>query len=205
MKEIKVSQFSLIMPVQIGTITGKKIDKLTKDILGSTHLAKTINIPGGLLCVSESNDENILINPERLAYTKTGNNIDEKSIEKLFETIMDTLMVDEETFAVIDIQGVSPTDNSFEESKNIFNAKYSNALDKYPDVYGFGYRFLTRNENSVGEFKIEPLLANNKLFFYQLILNYNMKKSNFREYIKDLKENVLSFNSLFEQIQNNIK
>ena len=177
---IKIGQVSINLFVQVGELTEKKRARLIKQV----KLGQAVNTPVGIGFINNENSENVIINPDRITYTKLGYYIDKEKVTLLLNTLIDVLMLDEKNFALIDIQGLSDTDDSHTESINTFNNKFSDTLYKYGDIYGVGYRFLFKDENANGEIKIEPFIRDSSKYFYHYIENINENKMNIDKIIE---------------------
>lgn len=170
----------LAMPCSIGDINDKKIDALVK-VLNESNMpvnAKLRATDGSVvLIVAEGNNKcNVVILPNQIAYISTIEN-NEVDFNKLFSTsklILDSLFVEEVLKCAINFEGNSQTIDSHDESLTLFSSKFTNLPT---DVFGVGYRLLLKNNKFIGEYKIEPMIDNRDLYYYQLILNTINEKS----------------------------
>lgn len=162
----------IVAPYNIGNMGEKKIDAITKSLKErNINITGKVNTPDGMVVLLVDNGkQNIAflsnqiilisnIKPDGIEYEYLGNT---------FQYILDILLIDDNLKFVINLEGDTSTANSHEESKRTFENHFQGLPD---DIYGVGYRFLIKDEDFVGEFKIEPMLGNPQLFYYQLILN----------------------------------
>ena len=198
--DIDVNQIAITLPVQLGELNKKKQDIIFEKVLKNTKFENIATGPFGLLCYTKDGKENLVINIDRIAYNKSGNNIDASEIKNVFNKIFDVLLLDSNNFAIIDVQGIVKAQDSHKESLDQFNDKFNKVLDEYPDVYGVGYRFVTKTIESNGEFKVEPLLQNSSYYFCQKILNYNINKIPIDKIINITENIVNDFNEYFSSI-----
>ncbi len=124
-----------------------------------------------------------MIEPQQITFIshlENGFNIEE--IQCQFSSVLNALFIDDENQYLFNIEGISETENSHEESKEFYEEKYVPLDD---EICGVGYRFLVNDGRMFGEFKIEPLVSDKSKYYYQWILNKSEKGT-----IKDMLHDV---------------
>lgn len=197
MSRIDISQFSFNLIAQVGTVNDKKIEKLSKELFDKTDFKNYGKIPIGVVFMSTSG-ENIIVRESGINYTSLRKDVSSDNLKSAMDTIKEVLMLEEENHLIIDIQGVSNTDNSYSETKEYFKCKMSDSMPE--DIYGIGYRFLVKNITGNGEIKIEPLVRDSHFYYYEYIMNYN-NKINSKDVIDNLFREVENFESKFKDIK----
>lgn len=201
MENIKINQVSINVLSQIGTINDKKIERLNKKILQDTPFKRVNMIPIGIMYVADGGKENLIISQDRIVYNSVASYIN-SNISKLFSIPIDALMLDEENPLIIDIQGLSETKDSHEESKLKFTEKYLSLIPKIEGLCGVGYRFLFNNNSGNGEIKIEPLIQDKNFYFYEYINTFR-NKINYKQLGEVLQNEVEKFPSFFKDLNVN--
>lgn len=199
MENINITQISVNLQAQVGAMNEKK-KLILKDIVCKQSSFNTyIETPFGSVFIDPQNNENIVVNFDRITYNKV-NNITEEfksdTIIPTINTIIETLMLEDQFFAGIDIQGISKTSDSHSETVNLFNEKFNNALvDLDTNVDGVGFRVIINDKDYQGDFKIEPSIRDKNYYFYQLTINYMKNKSGIDEIIGNIPS---AINQLFK-------
>jgi hypothetical protein len=171
MYDINITQISVTIPIQLGRITEKMKTRLHEVLSKEVGFINIGEGSVGIVFLPQNNQENLVINSDRITYTKLGNNFDNKRFVKIFTILLDILMLDSNSKFVIDLRGLIKTDNSHTSSLERFKENYSSTLENYKQVYGIGYRFLIDDADSKGEFKIEPLIQDKQFYFLQNIID----------------------------------
>lgn len=172
MEEINWNTVRITVPYNMGKLNEKKMDILTEQLNknGFTVNAR-INSPDGaavfILCQGK---DNLILASNQFTYINSieDNKFDWESLEKKIKLILDTLLIDDDLKYVFNFEGDSEAENSHEESRKQY---IENNKSISEDIFGVGYRFLIKNENFEGEYKIEPMINDKKKYYYQLILN----------------------------------
>lgn len=202
MSDIQITQITFAIQAQIGDLNDKKKGILADKITRSTRYKDALNSPFGFIFIAPQDNENLLINFDRVAYTKAGKEFDINQVTEALSIICETLLLEDEFFVTIDIQGISQTDNSQIETLKLFEANNCKGFsESHPEVYGVGYRFLIKADDCNGELKIEPLIRDARNYFYQYIVNYNTKKLPLTEITKAVNGTINQLLKNFEDLR----
>lgn len=177
-------------PYNIGNIGEKKLEALTKQLLErKVQINAKVNAPdGSIVLLANNGQQNIVFAPNQITYISSilSNDINYQAIKYDFQQILDALLIDDALQYVINLEGSSQTNNSHEESIQVFENKLG---DLPQEVYGVGYRFLIKDLDFNGEFKIEPMINNAGLYYYQFILN-SIQVSNINSVMEAVKNEI---------------
>lgn len=172
MGKIKWNTVRVSVPYNMGKLNEKKLDILTEQLNSNGFAVNArINPPDGaaifILCQGK---DNLILASNQFTYINSAeeNDFDWLGLKKKIKLILDTLLIDDDLKYIFNFEGESVTTDSHKESCECYLEKYSDIPE---DVFGVGYRFLIKNENFKGEYKVEPMINDKKKCYYQLILN----------------------------------
>lgn len=175
MEKINWEQISISFQYRSGQITDKRIQKITEELKrAEIEVSASMRRDTGVVVFMLDKGCAFIITQESLSYNFPMIADRFSDVKKHLTAIMDIMSVEDRNAFVINAQGTTPGCDSHRETKEGFNSKHENVLNDYADIYGVGYRFLIKNQQYSGEFKIEPMLADNKKYYYQYLINtYN--------------------------------
>lgn len=168
--DIKWNFMKISIPYVMGQMSEKKVEHILASLKENGFDAKLVMPnPSAAVIILEEDKKNLVIEPQQITYSSKLEGVFAVSeIQTQFENILNALLIDDKNQYFLNMEGISETADSHTESRENFKEKYM-LLDD--EIYGVGYRFLIRNENMFGEFKIEPLVTDKRSYYYQWILN----------------------------------
>ena len=168
---IKWFDLKITIPYVIGQKKKKKVNSILETLQKNGFRNVTLvmaNINAAAITLSPEG-KNLLIEPQKICFSCHLNGIfNPVSIQAEYESILNSLLIDDQNQYLISIEGIEETANSHTESKYIFEKNFKD-LDE--EVYGVGYRFLIKNKRLFGELKIEPYISDYTKYFYHWLLN----------------------------------
>lgn len=196
MIELKWNKLSITLKYNVGQLTEKRIERIINEFNDKEIDVKaTFNPEDSEVIVFLLEECNciLMIKPDSITYTSL-RPFETELNSKYLEIILDIFDVDEENKFTVNVEGNSETEDSHIESVTSFNKTHSNILDNYSQIFGVGYRFLIKNENIIGELRIEPFIADKSKYYYQYIFNIITSVSINQVYEIILKELKIDFN-----------
>lgn len=172
--EIRWNIVRITVPYNIGNLNEKKIDVLiTKLNENGMQVSARVNSPNGVIFVLDEGKDNLILSSDQFTFISTVVNNEFKWNEKKekIRVVLDTFLIDDSLKYVFNLEGNSDTEDSHYESCVAYSQ--NNKADVPKDTFGVGYRFLIKNEEFQGEYKIEPMINDKSKWYYQLILNTN--------------------------------
>lgn len=173
MEKINWEQISISFQYRSGQITDKRIQKITEELkeAGIEINASVRRDPGVVVFVLDNKGCAFIITQDNLSYNLPVIEDRFSVAKKHLTAIMDIMSVEDQNAFVVNAQGITAGCDSHKETKDNFNLRHESVLDDYEDVYGVGYRFLIKNQQYTGEIKIEPMIVDNKKYYYQYLIN----------------------------------
>lgn len=173
MEKISWDQVSISFQYKAGQITDKRVQKIIEELKKSEVIVNASVRPNRdvVIFLLDNNGGAFVITPDNLTYNLP--NVEDKFsfTKKHLSVMMDIFGVEDKNIYVVNAQGSTTCVDSHAETRRIFNQKNNDVLEKFKDIYGVGYRFLIKNELYNGEFKIEPMVADNRKYYYQYMIN----------------------------------
>lgn len=183
MENVDIKQSVISISALVGDLTSKKFE-IIKEALNEFILESNGNLQ--IFNFKTKQDYLITITQNSINFYFFNNKYNKEEIKEIANIILDKLMIDSNVQAFIDVQGQSETENSFNESANLYKEKHG---ESFENLFGVGYRYFIKGENYTDDLKKEPLLSNQNFFFYQLTRNFNTSKIPVN-YIIDQLENI---------------
>lgn len=185
MNKTEIKQSTISVSAQIGDLTEKKFA-----ILSEALKDYIIRSNGNIQAFNFTTKQNysISITQNAVSLVILDNIYNKNEIKTILYIILDKLMIDNQVFAMLDFQAQVETEDSFAESTNIYKEKYGDSFD---NLIGVGYRYLLKGDNFNDDLKKEPLISNEKFFYYQLTRNFNVVKISLDYIIEDF-ENIIN-------------
>lgn len=173
MEKIKWEQISVSFQYKAGQLTDKRVQRIIEELKESNIIVNASVRPNNdvLILLLDNSGGAFVIAPDNLSYNLPSIEDKFSFVKKHLSAMMDILGVEDKNIYVVNAQGSTPCVNSHDETRETFSLKNKDVLDDYKDIYAVGYRFLIKNESYNGEFKIEPMVADSKKYYYQYIIN----------------------------------
>lgn len=172
--EVRWNILRITVPYNIGNLNEKKIDVLINKLNeNGMKVSARVNSPNGVIFVLGEGKDNLILSSDQFTFISTIGDNEFKWEEKKekIKVVLDTFLIDDSLKYVFNVEGNSDTEDSHKESCTTY-LKNSNG-DIPRDTFGVGYRFLIKNNDFQGEYKIEPMINDKRKWYYQLILNTN--------------------------------
>ncbi|TGY91991.1 hypothetical protein E5329_19615 [Petralouisia muris] len=188
-EDIKWCDLRITIPYVMGQLSEKKLSAIIENLRESQFKnAKLIMSELHVAAISLVNGKkNLLIEPQQITFAShLEDGFDIEAIQLQFSTVLNALLIDDENQYLVNIEGISDTDNSHAESKQFFEEKFMPLDD---DICGVGYRFLVNSGELFGEFKIEPLVSDVGKYYYQWVLNKS-EKGTIEDMLHDVQSNM---------------
>lgn len=168
---IKWENLRVTIPYVMGKLSEKKVSSIINDLRknGFEQANLVMANPSAAAITLINNQKSLIIEPQHITYaTKLEGEFDLVAIQTQFESILNSLLIDDKNQYLFDIEGISEAEDSHTNSREIFGQKYVPLDD---EIYGVGYRFLIKNDKLFGEFKVEPHVSDETRYYYQWLLN----------------------------------
>lgn len=172
--EIRWNIVRITVPYNIGNLNEKKIDVLINKLNeNGMQVSARVNSPNGVIFVLDEGKDNLILSSDQFTFISTIGNNEFKWSEKKgkIKVVLDTFLIDDSLKYVFNLEGNSDAEDSHKESCD--NYLQNNSGDVPKDTFGVGYRYLIKNEDFQGEYKVEPMINDKSKWYYQLILNTN--------------------------------
>lgn len=131
-------------------------------------------------------EETIHIKAQGIIYTKKGNDVDKEFIEKKLGELLNKLNVKKKFKGAIELTAFSKVEESaYKESLKEVTINNKN-LNRIKNITGIGIRIFNETDKYIEDFKKEPFLADNKLFYYNLTRIYNKINIDLLTLVEDL-------------------
>lgn len=170
---IKWNVVRITVPYNLGMLNDKKVEVLTQQLNeNEIGVNARINGPDGsavfVLCQGR---DNLILAPNQFTYISSidNNSFEWENLKNKIMVILDALLIDNNLKYVFNFEGSREAVDSHNDSCKQYTEKFGR--DVPGDVFGIGYRFLIKNENFEGDYKVEPLINDRSKWYYQLILN----------------------------------
>lgn len=194
---MQLKRLQIDLSQNFGEIGNKKIELLKKELEDFYTEVQQIN--NGVILVNKEQESHLLItnNQVSLYYNDINDEEDfyvKAEFKNIIEKVFNKLLLEDEVKAVSTITYlIEETNNTMEKSKEILtdNDKYS-FIDDKEEIKGIGYRFIQENEVSLSEFKIEPLISNDKYWFIETRINFN-EQNTINNILNEIEEKLKNF------------
>ncbi len=196
---LSTKHFKIVFNVNIGNINEKKANSLSNVFDAAFEVKMLQEQPFGNVFVlsNPTNREALIIDPGKITYQlESEENISPnfESINKFFQNIFDTLLLEENATGLIHLIGTVPSKNENSMSDSLTNFLPSQNFETHiNNLKGIGLRFLIEHHTGVWEYKVEPQINDTRFFFIEMINNIN-KNIHFSETINIAQEYFNDFN-----------
>lgn len=189
-------KIEIIIPAELGEITEKK-----RNIISEVFKEKAeIDERNGMIIIKNFDEpEIVIINSESIAYINFIRSIVNAKLLEEIKTVANKLLLEDENEVQIKINLITESNQSMNQSKEIFNSKHEGILNEYPNISGVGYRFLI--ENRKGEIRIEPYVKEENKLFIEYIMKEKYNIGRLEEYINRSMERM---NNVYKELSKKI-
>lgn len=164
--------FDFIAGLNFGILQEEQIRELTK-VMTDANYKSDISSPG--LIVFSTTGSQLIINPNQYVFKN------QISDSVAFDNITDLVI---KTFKGLNMGAAKinitcriseAMQNAINDAGEILKGYIDFEITEIPGVKttNIGYRFLNENDGTIGEFKVEPLIQNTKILYFEGIYNCN--------------------------------
>lgn len=170
MSKIILNQSVFSIAVDIEEFTMKKYNMIREVLKG--YIIESMPLTEMFQFKIDAN-EVVCITRKSINYYIGADQYNEERVNTIIKNIFEVLELNTEIFAVIDINGKTPAEDSFVQSVNEHKEKFGN---QFENLRGVGYRYFLKGEKYDDDLKKEPLISDPNFFYHQLTRNFGTEK-----------------------------
>jgi hypothetical protein len=182
----------------IGDLSNKKIEKLHEELKSFLPIVNRLQF--GYIFANEETGMFLVILDKQVILETRGSEekFNRNQVHEIIKIVFDVLLLDEETQVILDVIGtVKDVKSTFNKSLAFIN----NINDNMDEIYGVGYKLFIKNEEYIGELRIEPLVKDDTYFYIEYIMS-SKGKNKLERILEDVEK--MLHKELKDKLYNNI-
>lgn len=195
---LSITNIKITLMKLIGDLSNKKIEKLHEELKSFLPIVNRLQF--GYIFANEETGMFLVILDKQVILETRGSEekFNRNQVHEIIKIVFDVLLLDEETQVILDVIGtVKDVKSTFNKSLAFIN----NINDNMDEIYGVGYKLFIKNEEYIGELRIEPLVKDDTYFYIEYIMS-SKGKNKLERILEDVEK--MLHKELKDKLYNNI-